>query len=95
MVTADPAGAGDEDVVRARVELQAGPDGVQVVKAERRLVTEVAREGVLEHLAHRPVEGHHPEFSQHGTILANVSSSRIVAEDHDKTAPERFKATMY
>ena len=30
-----------------------------------------------------------------GTILADVSNSRIVAEDYDKAAPERLKATMY
>jgi hypothetical protein len=30
-----------------------------------------------------------------GTILADVSSSRIVAEDYDKAAPERLKATLY
>ena len=30
-----------------------------------------------------------------GTILADVSNSRIVAEDYDKAAPERLKATLY
>jgi PPOX class probable FMN-dependent enzyme len=30
-----------------------------------------------------------------GTILEDVSNSRIVADDYDKAAPERLKATMY
>src|SRR3954471_15108017 len=34
-------------------------------------------------------------FPSTGTILADVSNSRIVAEDYDKAAPERLKATLY
>ncbi|HEV7820814.1 MAG TPA: pyridoxamine 5'-phosphate oxidase family protein [Burkholderiales bacterium] len=30
-----------------------------------------------------------------GKILENVSNARIVADDYDKAAPERLKATMY
>src|SRR5262249_30085185 len=57
LVAQHQAGAGNDDVVLARVELEAGAERMKVVEAERALEIPIeARIRVLQHVTERPLE---------------------------------------